>query len=118
MDGFPTADLRLRTSPLPPAPLRATFSPGNAFRGRFQAHKASAIPILRDRHYIAPKNRHKADLARILALFACTQFPEPAARCAVDPPPHFRYPFANQEKSPRHVKPTSGWPNKTVRRKK
>ena len=97
MDGFPTADLRLRTSPLPPAPLRATFSPRNAFRGRFQAHKASAIL---SRHYAAPQNRHQADLARILALFARTQFPEPAARCAVDPPPHFRYPFAIQENPP------------------
>jgi hypothetical protein len=63
---------------------------------------------------MAPQNRHKADLAQIFALSARTLFPEPAARCAVDPPPHFRYPFANQEKSPRHVKPTSGRPDETV----
>ena len=38
--------------------------------------------------------------------------PNPAAPCAVDPPPHFRYPFATQEKSSRHIKTTSGRPNK------
>ena len=107
-----------QTSATPPAQLRLIFSSGTPFRGRFRVQKTSARHHLRDRRYVAPQDRHKADLARILALFACTQFPEPAARCAVDPPPHFRYPFANQEKSPRHVKPTSGWPNKTVRRKK
>ena len=97
-----------------PDPLRATFSPGNAFRDRFQAQKSSARPILRNRHYVAPQNQHKADFARIFALSARTLCPEPAAFCAIDPPPHFRYPFANQEKSPRHVMPTSYRPNITV----
>ena len=33
-------------------------------------------------------------------------YPNPAAPCAIDPPPHFRYAFASHEKPPRHVKPT------------
>jgi hypothetical protein len=49
---------------------------------------------------MAPQNRHKADLAQIFALSARTLFPEHAARCAVDPTPHFRYPFAIQENPP------------------
>ena len=45
-------------------------------------------------------------LARIYGLSARTLFPDRAARCAIDPPPHFRYSLTTQEKSPRHVKPT------------
>ena len=42
-------------------------------------------------------------------------FPESAARRAVDPSPIFRYSLATQEISPRHIKPTSGRSDKTVR---
>ena len=62
---------------------------------------------------MAPHNRRKADLARVAVPPARALFPEPAARCAVDPPPHFRYSLATQKNPPRHVKPTSGRPNKT-----
>ena len=82
------------------------FSSGTPFRGRFRVQKASARPLLRDRHSVAPQNRHKADLARILDRPGRSLFPEPAAPCAIDPPPHFRYSLTTQEKSPRHVKLT------------
>ena len=103
---FPTWDLRLRTSATPPAQLRAIFSSGSPFRGRFRVQTASALPHLRDRRYVAPQDRHKADLARILDRPGRSLFPQPAAPCAVDPPPPFRYSFATQEKSPRRIKPT------------
>ena len=63
-------------------------------------------PFFRDRHYVAPYNQRKADLARIAVPPARALFPEPAAPCAVDPPPHFRYSLATQKNPPRHVKPT------------
>lgn len=73
------------------------------FAGVFRPQKATARPLLRVWHYVAPQNRHKTDLARIAVPPARALFPEPAARCAIDPPPHFRYPSASQEKiiSPR-----------------
>ena len=55
--------LRPRTSDfgprLFPAPLRATFRSENAFRGRFQSKTPRGSPLIRDRHYMAPQNRHK-----------------------------------------------------------
>ena len=65
-----------------------------------------ARPFLRDRHYVAPYNQRKADLARVADPPARALFPDPAARCAIDPPPTFRYSLAIQKNSPRHVKPT------------
>ena len=93
------------------SPVASHFQP----RKRLSWRKMPLVgPLLRDRHYLAPHKRHKADFARILALSARSLFPEPAARCAVDPPPHFLYSLATQEISPRHVKPTSGRLNTTV----
>ena len=56
--------------------------------------------LFRDRHYVAPYNQRKADLARIAVPPARALFPEPAAPCAIDPPPHFRYSLATQESHP------------------
>ena len=74
--------------PSPPAPLRAVFSPENAFHGSFPAQKTSARLRLRDRQHVAPQNRHNTDLVHVFGLPARALFPKTAARCAVDPPPH------------------------------
>ena len=84
---------------------------------RFQAQMAAVGPLLRSRHSMAPPNRYKADLARILGLPGRFLFPESAARCAVDPFPFFRYSLTTQEKSSRHAIPTSGRTDKTVGKK-
>ena len=73
-----------------------------------------AGPVFRSRHCAAPKNRPKADFARVFGLSARPLFPESAARCAVDPSPIFRYSLTTQEKSSRHAIPTSGRTDKTV----
>ena len=105
--GFPTPDLRLRTSA---PPLQARCEPFSAPKTPsavvFSRIIPRASPHLRDRHYVAPPNRRKADLARVAVPPARALFPEPAAPCAVDPPPHFRYSLATQKNPPRHVKPT------------
>ena len=75
-------------------------------RGCLEEKSPLERPKGRGRHYMATPNRRKADLARIAVPPARALFPEPAAPCAVDPPPHFRYSLATQENSPRHVKPT------------
>ena len=54
----------------------------------------------RSRHYMAPHNRRKADLARGAVPPTRALFPEPAAPCAIDPPPTFRYSLATQENHP------------------
>ena len=114
---FSPSDLGPPTSDLGP-PLQPRCEPFSApktpFAVVFSRKMPLVRPILRDRHYLAPHKRHKADFARILALSARSLFPEPAARCAVDPAPHFLYSLATQEISPRHVKPTSGRLNTTV----
>ena len=92
--------------PSPPAPLRAFSAPKTPSAVVFSRKTPRASPLLRDRHYVAPPNRRKADLALVAVPPARTLFPDRAARCAIDPPPHFRYSLATQEKSPRHVKPT------------
>ena len=96
---------------LPPfLPLQARCEPFSAPKTLFKVDFSRKIPRaslhFRDRHYVAPPNRRKADLALVAVPLARTLFPDRAARCAIDPPPHFRYSLATQEKSPRHVKPT------------
>ena len=97
--GFPTPDLRLRTSAHPSRPVASRFQPRKRLPRSFSVEKFLArAPIYK----IGMAWR----LARIYGLSARTLFPDRAARCAIDPPPHFRYSLATQEKSPRHVKPT------------
>ena len=108
----PLTAFRPRTSdfgPRPP-PLQARCEPFSAPKTPsavvFSRIIPRASPHLRDRHYVAPPNRRKADLALVAVPPARTLFPDRAARCAIDPHPPFRYSLATQEKSPRHVKPT------------
>ena len=87
--GYPTS------APPPPAPLRVIFD-------RKMPH---ARPLLRDWHYVAPQNLHKASFARFLGQPPRALFPEPAARCALDPAPAYAYYYIREVKHTRFGTP-------------
>ena len=94
-----------RFGPLPPpaGPFSAEKRPPTAFRGRFHAKN-----ILRNGFSAASALRGvpKPSKIRFHTRFRPVRslFPESAARCAVDPTRHYRYPLAIQEKAPRPQK--------------